>query len=141
MTELTLDKNLIGPWVCARIDKAWIPDGKEAIGVVQDGEVLGGIVFEDYTGRCISAHIAIAHPRVPLRKLLVTGVMYAYNQLGVEKILTQVSSNNAASIRFNTKLGFKPEALIKGVFYDGDLLVFSLTKEDCTFLPREQEAA
>lgn len=139
--NISFDKELVGPWVFHRIGKVWGAEGREAIGVVDDEQVYGGVVFEDYTKVAIQVHIALAHPHVPIRKLLVTAAMYAYNQLGVDKILAMVKSANDESINFITKIGFRPEAMVVDVFPDGDLLIFSMTRSQCRFLPRQKEAA
>jgi L-amino acid N-acyltransferase YncA len=137
---LSFDKELIGPWVFKRVAGIWSPEGREVVGLVRDGKVLGGVVFEDYTGPCIRAHIALSSPRVPSRKLFTTAVGYAYNQLGVQKMLAMIASNNLASLKMCLRLGFKAEAIIKGVFEDSDLVIMSMTREDCAFIPKPMAA-
>lgn len=142
MIEISMDKHLIGPWVTTRIGGTWGPEGREAIGLVRDDEeVLAGVMLENYTGHCITMHIAISSANVPIRKLLVTSALYVFNQLGCHKILGLVPSTNKAALSFDTRLGFTPEAIIKDVFKDGDMIVLSMTREQCGFLPKAKEAA
>lgn len=143
MIEISFDKDLIGPWICSRINKTWGPDGREAIGLVREGEVLGAVLFEDYTGPggSISVHVAIDNPRIPIRKLLSTSAGYAFNQLKVEKLIGLVPSYNTAALKFDMRIGFKPEAVIKNAFPNGDMVVLTMTREDCGFVPRRKEAA
>jgi hypothetical protein len=138
---LSFDKDLIGPWVFKQIGKPWGPEGREAIGLVRGTEVLGGVVFEDYTGVCIQAHIALSSARVPCRKLLSAAAGYAFNQMGVQKILGVVRSTNLPALKMDMRIGFKPEAVIKGVFEDGDMVIMSMTREDCSFIPNNKRAA
>jgi RimJ/RimL family protein N-acetyltransferase len=133
---LSFDKDLVGSWVFNQVGKCWGPEGREAIGLVRDGEVLAGVVFEDYTGVAIQAHIAISSPRVPFRKLLSAAAGYAFNQLRVEKILGMVPSSNKAALKMDLRIGFRPEAVIKGVFKDADLVIMSMAREDCSFIPK-----
>ena len=133
--SISFDKDLIGPWVFHRVGKPWGPEGREVVGLVKDGEVLGGVVFEDYTGVCIQAHIALASPRVPFRKLLACAAGYAFNQLGVNKIIGVVKSSNLAALKMDLRIGFKPEAIIKDVFEDADMVIMSMVRGDCSFIP------
>jgi hypothetical protein len=141
--EISFDKDLIGPWVFGRIQKTWGPQGREAIGLVQDDVVLAGIVFEDCTGPggSVSLHVAISHPMVPIRKLLVVAAKYGYDQLGVDKLIGQVPSFNVEALTFDMRLGFQPEAVIKDVFPDGDMVILSMTREQCSFYKPQQSAA
>jgi hypothetical protein len=45
-----------------------------------------------------------------------------------------VSSKNFKSIRLVTHMGFKEEANIKDAHPLGDIVIFTMTKEDCKFL-------
>lgn len=138
---ITFDKHLIGPWVFSKVGKVWGPEGREAIGILRDGMPIGGAVFEDYSGASITIHFAIESPRTPLRVLLVACAGYAYNQMKVKKVLAPVPSTNKKSINFVMKIGFKPEAIIEEAVPDGDMLIFSLRKADCGFIPNVKEAA
>lgn len=132
---LSGDTELIGAWVFEQIGKPWHPWGRHAIGLVSDtNDVLAGVVFEDYTGACVSLHIAIAHPNVPLRKLITATAEYAFNQLGVKKVIGLVPSDNKAALALDLRLGFSPEAILKGIYPTADLVVLSMTREECRFL-------
>lgn len=139
MSELSADTALIGPWVFAQINKPWHPVGKEALGLVRDGEVLAGVVFEDYTGVAVSVHIAIGDKHAPVRQLFIAACEYAYNQLGVNKVVGLVSTANLAALSLDLRIGFTPEAIIKGIYPDGDLVILSMSKEDCRWLRRPKE--
>ena len=143
MIELSFDKHLIGPFVCEKTNGRWIPDGSEAIGLVKDGEPIAGVLFEDYTGPggSVSVHIALAHKRVPMRRLLITSAQYAFNQLGVRKVFGKVPSFNKAALKMDLRLGFKPIAVIPGAFPNGDMFLLEMTREECTFLPSNRKAA
>ena len=139
--ELSTDKHLIGPWVFRRVQKTWAPEGREVVGLVKGEEVLGGMVFEDYTGACMSVHMALAHEHVPVRKLLIACAQYAYNDMGVHKLLGLVRASNLPALKFDLRIGFKAEAIIKDVYPDGDLVVLSMTRDDCKFVPKMRVAA
>lgn len=136
MTELSNDVALIGPWVFEKIGKPWHPFGREALGLVRDGVPLAGVVFEDYTGSAVSLHVVIEDKHVPVRQLFIAVAEYAFNQLGVKKVLGLVPSTNLAALSLDIRLGFEPEAVIKDVYPDADLVVLSLPRDKCRWLRR-----
>ena len=141
--DISFDTDLVGPFVFNNVFKKWGPEGRTAIGVVDGDQVLAGMVFEDYSGPggSITVHVAISHPHVPLRKLLVTCAVYAFNQLAVNKVIGLVPSTNTSALKFDLRVGFKPEAIIPGAFPDGDLVILTLVREDCWYLPKTKQAA
>jgi len=133
---LSTDKNLIGPWVFNRINKTWAPQGREAIGLVRGDEVLGGVVFEDWNLKSVSAHMAWADPSVSARRLILAVFHYAFIDLGAEKVVGCVNSANKAALKTDLRLGFRPEAVIEGVFPDGDLVIVVMDRSACPWIPR-----
>lgn len=135
---VSFDKHLVGPWVFDQVGKQWAPEGREAIGVIDDcGHVICGVAFEDFTGASASVHIALSGPHAPIRKLLPVVAGYAFNQLGLKKLIGLVPSTNLAALKFDLRIGFKPEAVIKDVYPDGDMVIMSMTRDDCSFIPRK----
>lgn len=139
--NLSFDKDILGPWICQRIGKVWGPEGRECVGLVDGDIILGGFLFEDFSGRSIVIHVAIEHPHVPLRRMMAAAAGYAYNQLGVHKVIAPVASTNEKSVRFTLRAGFKPEAIIKDAVVGGDILIFSMTAEQCGYVPKVKEVA
>ena len=139
--DLSDDNDLIGPWVFHRVGKAWAPEGRTSVGLVHEGEVLAGVVFEDFTGVSVFAHSAVKHPHVPLRKFLVAVFYYAFVDLGVDKLIGMVPSYNERALKTNLRLGFHAEAVIEGVFPHGDLFIMVMNRRDCKLLPAEYRKA
>lgn len=135
--NLSDDRDLVGPWVFARISKPWHPVGRTVVGVVHDDAVRAGVVFEDYTNTCVTMHVAVDNPHGALRKLVPASFHYAFIQLGVIKAIGMVNSSNTASLRFSLKLGFRAEAIIPDVFPDGDLVILGMHRSACRWIPAE----
>jgi len=135
--DLSTDKNLIGPWVFKKIGKVWHPEGREAVGLVRDDEVLAGCIVEDYTGNSCQMHIALAHAHVPLRKFIVAGFHYVFVDLGCEQVLGFVSSANKKALMFDMKLGFEPIAVIPKVYNDNDLIIMRMLRSQCRWIAAE----
>ena len=98
------------------------------------GELTGGVIYNGYTRASINMHVAAFSPRWGSRDMLWVCFDYPFNQLGCRKVFGQVPSKNDHALEFNLKLGFKIEALIPDVFPEDDLIVVSMSREDCRWL-------
>lgn len=106
----------------------------QCIARVKDGALLGGVIFDNYTQAAIGVHTAGFVRHWVNRDLIWVTFDYAFNQLGVRKMIGLTPSNNTDAIKFNTSAGFTVETIVKDVFPDSDLLIFSLYKKDCKWL-------
>jgi RimJ/RimL family protein N-acetyltransferase len=59
---------------------------------------------------------------------------YPFVQLGVNKIVVPVLSDNEASIKFVKNLGFVENARLLDVSPDGDMIFFVMSKDKCRFI-------
>jgi RimJ/RimL family protein N-acetyltransferase len=100
------------------------------------GTLLGGVVYKDWTGLggSIAVHVAGLRDRWVNRALLFVCFDYPFNQLQVKKIFGQISSRNRVAYEAAKHLGFVEEARIRDVYPDGDMVLLSMTREQCRFL-------
>ena len=59
---------------------------------------------------------------------------YPFEQLQVKKILGLVESDNAEARKLDEHLGFTLEATLKDAAPKGDLLIYSMTRDQCKWL-------
>ena len=105
-----------------------------AISRTEEGVLLGGVIYNGYTGASINIHMAGFTPRWASRDMLWICFDYPFNQLGCKKIFAQIPAQNTRAVKIDLKLGFTFEVLIKDVFVGDDLVVLSMTREDCRWL-------
>lgn len=107
-----------------------------------EGKLLGGVIYDGYTGPCVFAHQAAFSKHWLSRDMLWMIFDYPFNQLKVKKICGTIPSCNQALLAFNFKLGFTVETAIKDAYPDGDMLILSMTRASCRWLnvkPRAYE--
>ena len=129
---LCLDKNFVGSWVAKKCEMVWTPENSEAIGLVKQGELVAGVWYEDYSKKSITCHIAITGRMT--REYLGIIFDFPFVQLGVEKIICPVLSDNDKSIRLVKNMGFEEQARLLDVSPSGDMLFFVMSKDKCRFL-------
>jgi RimJ/RimL family protein N-acetyltransferase len=110
------------------------PAVDQVVARVKDGALLGGIVYQGYTGASIQMHTAGFAPNWANREFLWAIFDYPFNQLDCRKVFGQVPETNVRALEIDLKLGFKIVAKIDDVFPDGACYVLALAREDCRWL-------
>ena len=102
--------------------------------VTPEGNCLGGVIYDGFTGGCIFMHQAGFHPHWLTGNMIWIVFDYPFNQLGVRKVAGTINSSNKELLDFNRRLGFKEEGRIKHAYPDGDLLVLTMERSVCRWL-------
>lgn len=126
----------VGPWVLLQQGESrWFPGRGQAFGLVEDGEIKAGVIYENWNGKSIFAHISKAPDYIFRdRRFLKLCFSYAFDQLACHSILGLVGSGNLAAQRLDRHFGFELKATLEGAHPDGSLLIFSMTREQCRWL-------
>lgn len=111
------------------------PARNPVISRAEGGELVGGAIMQDYTKRTISLHVAGFRPMWLNRELLKAVCGYAFTQLKCEQMLAGIRSGNSEALSFARKAGFCPVARVPDVYPDGDLVIMSMRREHCRWLP------
>lgn len=129
--------DIVAPWVWDRTGGAHNPKSDVAIGYVEAGKLIAGVVYESYyPGASIAMHVA-AEPgkRWATHENLRVWFEYPFKQLQVGKVLAPVRGSNLVAQKFNEHLGFIRETHVCDVCAPGeDLLVYTMTRDQCRFL-------
>lgn len=111
-----------------------------AIGIEEDGEIIAGVVYDNYNGASINVHIAaIPGKRWMTKEALRFAFYYPFIQLGLKRITGLIPESNRASRRFAEHLGFELEAILHDAHPDGSVFVYRMFKDQCRFLRMNHE--
>ena len=122
----------VGRWVAARVAGKYFAEQSQAIGLERDGQIIAGVIYENWNGASIVCHIAIEGRMT--KGFLKTIFVYPFKFCKVKKIIVPVSSTHAKSLKLVTKMGFVEEARVKDAAPDGDIIFLTLAREKCRFL-------
>lgn len=132
--RLTFDAEIVGPWVVARGGGDWFPGRGTAIGKLNEkGELVAGVLYEDYNGANIVCHIA-GVGNWATKDFLNIIFDYPFNQLGVKRITAPNASDSHASINLVKRMGFELECTLSQATPRGDLLLFRMFRDDCRYI-------
>ena len=124
----------VGEWVCFQTGGGYHEARSNALGLRKDGEVVAGVVYENWNGRSVFCHIAIEGRMTPT--YLAAIFDYPFNVCGVDKIVVPVSSENSKALRLVGKMGFTEEARIHNADTNGDIVFLTMARDSCRFLGR-----
>lgn len=113
----------------------------KALGVLCDGQLVAGIVFNNYQEKNDSSPLSIEMTiysvdkrwctRHNLRKIFA----YPFAQLRLERVQAVCSAHNEGVIMFLKKIGFMQEGRHRMAYFDGgDALSFGMLKHECRWL-------
>lgn len=124
----------VAAWVAARIPHVrTFGDGAYAIGVTRDNEPIGGVVYTNYREGDIEMSAA-GSPGWLDRFILDVVFAYPFRQLGCRRVTTIVPKRLKAVRRFNEKVGFRLEGVIREGFPKDDAVVFGMLRRECRWL-------
>lgn len=109
--------------------------------VDEAGDLLGGVIYSDFTGTSIRIHMAGIRPGWATPLLLWMAFDYPFNQLGVNQLLGSVRSTDEHVLDIDRRLGFKEIFRIPYAVPDGDLVLLSMSRADCKWLKVRPRAA
>jgi len=122
----------VGHWVAKRVDYGFLETRANAIGLKRNDELIAGVIYENWNHQSIWCHFAIQGQLTPA--YLAAIFDYPYNICQVEKIICPVGSDNEQSIKVVKKMGFTEEGRIKEGRPHGDIVFYTLRRNDCRFL-------
>jgi hypothetical protein len=104
----------------------------------KESRLLGGVIFQDCTGPggSVCLHCAGFLPRWLNRGMLWHTFHFAFNTVGVKKVIGHVPASNYNAMQLDLHLGFTLETTVADVYPgpNGDLFVFSMYREACRWL-------
>lgn len=135
-------EHILGPWLRQRTDAVFDQSHCWTIGVVdmdmpcRVSRIRAVALYENYTGEggAVHAHLAGEGRRWMTRKFLWAGFDFPFNRLKVNKIVGLVPSYNEEARSLNRKLGYREEAVVEGYFPRGDMVVMTMTRDQCRWL-------
>jgi len=131
--DIVINNERIGRLLATCADIPWF-DGMATIARVRDKEILGGVLFTDYTGSSICIHVHAFDKRWINKDMLWVTFHYPFIQLGVTTLFGKVEAANKHALDFDLKLGFKEVAIIPDVFPSGAMVVLSMCRHSCRWL-------
>ena len=133
---LVRQEPLFGPWMMGILGGHWFAGRGSIIGLWDDEKgPIAACLFEGSNEASIMLHIATDGTKKWMnREYLWFVFYYPFIQLGINKIIAPIESTNRQCSTFVEHIGFALEATLKGCAPDGDLLIYTMSKDQCKWL-------
>lgn len=123
----------IGKWVAEKTDGEYREGGK-AIGIVRDGNIVAGVLYDNFNGASVYAHIAVEHGAYIGKEFLHAIFDYPFNQLGANVIIGLVAQDNIRAQELDEHLGFTLKYILPEGHPSGGLFHYAMYKTECRWI-------
>ena len=129
---VTTRQDILASWLCKKIGLTPTQHIKCIGQIDAEGQRIIAVVgFDGYNGSSVMMHVAGERDANWCTKSLLFATFdYPFNKLNCKVVLGLVPSGNREAIRFNTRIGFHVENVLKDAHPDGSLILMSLRKPD-----------
>jgi hypothetical protein len=139
VAEIKINHPGDGDWIMLRVGGVFNDKTDHSIAVHRpmgnDMRVCGGVVYTGYLGASIMLHMAGNETNWATPDFLWMVYDYAFNQLGVRKLIGLVPADNVRALSIDLRMGFRIEAKLAEMMPGGeDLLILSMVKSECKWL-------
>lgn len=136
MKTLIFNVPAVNDWVSSKIyGRDRFPPDAPSIGLLENGRIIGGVVYTMYTGNGIMMNVAGGYKGWINRAFLRAAFAYPFKQLGCTRVSGLVRVDNFAAQQFDERLGFKREGLVRRGDDDGtDLIMYGMLREECKWI-------
>lgn len=102
--------------------------------ITEAGELLGGVIYTNYTGVAVQMHQAGWHPRFATTQFMWVIYDFPFNMLHVDKVIATVPSTNERAMKITQQMGFTYVTTVPGVVRGGDMEILSMSRQACRWL-------
>ena len=134
--SLVFDRaDAVGQWVAQRVEQSASWGDFYAMGAQIDGQIVAGVVFNNYNGANCTVHIAIERRGRFLIDLFRAVCDYAFRRCGLKRMTGMVPASKPHVLAFYLHLGFEEEFVMREAAHDGgDLHVLVMRPAGCRWL-------
>lgn len=129
------DKERVGAWVAKQVEQTASWGSFYAMGIEHSGELVAGVVVNNYNGANATTHIAVTRPTRELPELLRHVCLYAFRQCGLKRLTGMVPESKPKVLAFDKHLGFEEEFVMPCAAADGGaLIILVMWPDKCRWL-------
>ncbi len=121
------DKERVGAWVAKEVVQEAEWGSYYAMGAEVDGQIVSGIVFNNFNECNATCHIAVSKPNKLFLELLDHAFLYAFETCGLRRLTGLVEADNSKALKLDKHIGFLQESIMQEAGSEGqDMVVLVL---------------
>ncbi len=111
----------------------WVPDEYRNM-LSRPEHVAVAVGYNGFVGKTCCMHVVITRPELVTPRVVRRAFEYPFEKADCVAVIALVDSDNAAALRFDTRLGFREVDRIPGGGITGDLVVMRMLRSECRWL-------
>lgn len=121
------EKERVGSWVADQVGQRSTWGSFYAMGAEVNGELVSGVVFNNFNESNATAHIACSKPNKLFLELLDHSALYAFKHCGLKRLTGLVEADNEKALKLDQHIGFEIEGVMRQAGSTGqDVIVLVL---------------
>jgi L-amino acid N-acyltransferase YncA len=125
------DKERVGSWVAKEVEQRTSWGSFYAMGAEIDGQIVSGVVFNNFNETNATAHIAVSKPNKLFLELLDHAALYAFMTCSLKRLTGLVEADNSKALKLDKHIGFVEEGVMEKAGSEGqDMIVLVLWPEN-----------
>lgn len=125
------DKERVGAWVADQVEQTSSWGDFYAMGAEANGEIVSGVVFNNFNESNSTCHIAVSKPNRLFLELLDHAYSYAFGQCGLKRLTGLVAADNHKALKLDKHIGFVEEGVMAKAGRQGqDIITLVLWPEN-----------
>lgn len=113
-------------------------DDARAVGWQEHGELRAVVVWDNFADCDCHIHVASdGKPHCMKMPFLRMAFFHPFVQWNMRRVTGLVPAKNSAALKFDLNLGFVQEGYLRNALPDDDLVILSMFREDCKFIPEK----
>tara|TARA_R110002110_G_scaffold34535_3_gene117380 strand:- start:1360 stop:1797 length:438 start_codon:yes stop_codon:yes gene_type:complete len=121
------DIKRVGAWVADEVEQRSEWGSFYSMGAEVDGQLVSGIVFNNFNECNATAHIACSKPNKLFLELLDHAFLYAFETCGLKRLTGLVEADNSKALKLDKHIGFIEEGVMQKAGSEGqDMVVLVL---------------
>jgi RimJ/RimL family protein N-acetyltransferase len=131
---ICIGKHNFGQHIAAAAGVIYNPAADHCVARVENGRLLGGCVYQEFTGASIRISSAGFSRKWVSPSFVSISFNYPFSRLGCDKLITVCHSEKPSTLEIIRYLGFIEEARISMAYLDGDMIFFTMLRPQCRWL-------
>lgn len=113
------EKERVGAWVADQVGQRCTWGSFYAMGAEVNGELVSGVVFNNYNDTNATCHIACSKPNKLFLELLDHAYLYAFQRCKLRRLTGFVDADNHKALKLDLHIGFQVEGMMREAGSEG----------------------
>lgn len=113
------EKERVGAWVADQVGQTCTWGSFYAMGAEVNGELVSGVVFNNYNATNATCHIACSKPNKLFLELLDHAYLYAFQSCKLRRLTGFVDVDNHKALKLDLHIGFQVEGMMREAGSEG----------------------